>query len=425
MKKIYKYTLIAFLFIVIFSATGCATLSKESTVKKEIESLYPNSTLKSTKQSKDDGCDIKTYYFTNGKFDFEFVEYLYGASGGFTQKSSYSNYYYYLYNYLEDEFYDLQKESNVPFYVSEEKGYVYGDTKEIESFKATNNTYCILRIGDDIGDFGNFKFEIGISRYSDISDCIDLIEEIYDLVEEYIPDKEHDLFTETIKFQFITSEKYVYNEKDKNDIYSTELVCARDTLDMSSIKTWVKFLYKDLVKQELIDDSSVNVEKTNYAKLDNLVINGKQFYSSKYQASIKFIYNPEDGQYYAPVCFGYEMSYNGGVKDYFQREIIQMLYSNCNYTIDDKSHTTTYKIGNDEYKIKWTMSLLETAKDDDYMIFYKNGKDMNIKNIYKLGLSYPGAAYNRFIPLDDFADIMGLYVDDIDQDTKTVYLKSK
>ena len=125
-------------------------------------------------------------------------------------------------------------------------------------------------------------------------------------------------------------------------------------------------------------------------------------------------FNLEDKRYYAPVGFGIDIEYNGGVEDHLQREIIKAYYPDSGYAISMKEQTTTYQLGNDHY-------LIERQRDS--LTFYKNGRKLQIENYLELSSTHTGAAYFFWISVDDFASIMGMSVEKVEDDG--VYLRMK
>lgn len=125
-------------------------------------------------------------------------------------------------------------------------------------------------------------------------------------------------------------------------------------------------------------------------------------------------------QYYTIVCFGVNIEYNGGVQDYLQREILEYLYPDCNYTI--KGNVTTYDIGWPGVKVK--------KNRETYDLTFKLGLvELDIEDKAHDFLDYmgvsSGATYFRYIPVDDFASLMKLEVENIDTENGAVYLKSR
>ena len=201
--------------------------------------------------------------------------------------------------------------------------------------------------------------------------------------------------------------RITYNDKVLSDIKFKYI----DSLDIESHKNNIKyyFLYEGINNTNTSDSKVV---------LNKLYINNKEFTSDKYK--VKFVYEPTSKEYLAIVGYGLELSYNGGEKDYLQREIITN-YLNGNYTIYKALRKSKYNIGNNKYEVYFPRNNDGNIKDGYY--FKKNGKKLDIKVVDKpIYYGHTGASYFYYIKLSDWA-----YLLDCDYSIQgdTVYLTSK
>ena len=142
----------------------------------------------------------------------------------------------------------------------------------------------------------------------------------------------------------------------------------------------------------------------------DLYIDGVPYRSERYE--VCFLYNIRDGRYYTPVGFGIELDYNGGVEDYLQREIIEYYYPDAGYTISMEDQTSTYKIGSDSYLIE---------RKEDGLVFLKNEEEVPLVCEKEVSDTHPGAAYYYWVSVDDFAMLLGMTVERVDE--SGVYLR--
>ena len=221
------------------------------------------------------------------------------------------------------------------------------------------------------------------------------LEEIYRLVEDYIPKETLDWFPFEIKFWTLYGEReliVIEKQGDWDYSYYRQLLYLnfKNAVDMG--------LVKDV---ELLEEMLASIPQ-KYIRA--LYINGELYQSDRYE--IRFLYNLEDKRYYALVGFGIDIEYNGGVEDHLQREIIKSYYPDSGYSISMKEQTTSYQIGNDHY-------LIERQRDS--LTFYKNGRKLPIKNYAELSSTNTGATYFFWISVDDFASIMGMSVEKVEE----------
>lgn len=225
--------------------------------------------------------------------------------------------------------------------------------------------------------------------------------EIYRLVEDYIPKETLNWFPFEINLWTLYGERELISIEKQGD------------WDYSYYQQLLYLNFKNAVDMGLVKDVELSEEmlaSIPQKYIRALYINGEPYQSDRYE--IRFLYNLEDKRYYALVGFGIDIEYNGGVEDHLQREIIKSYYPDSGYSISMKEQTTSYQIGNDHY-------LIERQRDS--LTFYKNGRKLQIKNYTELSSTNTGATYFFWISVDDFASIMGMSVEKVEEDG--VYLR--
>lgn len=235
-----------------------------------------------------------------------------------------------------------------------------------------------------------------LKSMDEIGNGLMALQETYRLLEEYIPTQNLSWFYFNIQLKTVCGQykdltTEIRNSTDWNFDYEKELLY---------------FDFKDCVSQGLVENVALSTDLLQAIPtktLNSLHINGEQYVSDKYET--QFIYNLADKKYYTIVCFGTDIVYNGGVNDYLQKEIIEKYYPKANYTVDDSTRTSAYRIGTDKYRVR---------EKRDGLIFQKNGKILDIKSFQKISDTNTGATYYYWIEVHDFAAIMGMTVDEVD-----------
>lgn len=241
-----------------------------------------------------------------------------------------------------------------------------------------------------------------ISHMQEIDNGINAMQEVYTLIEDYIPE------TELTWFDFD-----IYLNTANFGKAQNILIKKQGDWDAPYYRQLLYMNLKDAAEQGLADGVEMPRELLDSIPqkyIRNLYINGEPYQSDNYE--ICFLYNIRDGRYYTPVGFGIELDYNGGVEDYLQREIIEFYYPDADYTISMEDETSSYKIGNDYYFVK---------RQEDGLIFLKNGNELPITCEKEISDTHTGATYYYWVSTDDFALLMGMSVDQVDE--SGVYLR--
>ena len=419
MKKILCILLI--FPMLCFTLTGCNDkLREENEIISIVEDELPNCEFVNVKSSIDDnGKEQKEYKFKNDDFEFCLIDYLSEDSFGFDTNAVSTTYLQETLKQNKEKLLKLLDDYNIKIYDKTQESF---DNEKLENFKKNEGILLIFDISEYNAYETNFSFLIG--KYKDIETIYDFIKDFYNIIEKYIPDKPFSLENFPIDIQISTKKVLNPDKYNKNSVYLLHTNFSVEGLEFDYAEKWSKYEYASAVKDGYIFDSAIDVNKVKPFKLDKLYIDGELYESERYETN--FYYNIDDEKYYTIVSFGMQFEYNGGVDDYLQREIIQKYHPKSNYTITDSKDTSEYRIGLNKYKVKWSDHGLDSVSGDrDELLFYKNGKKLDIKNIYYLGNHSAGASYNKYISVDDFAKIMEMKVEKINIEERAVYLSTK
>ena len=275
----------------------------------------------------------------------------------------------------------------------------------------SKNNYCEALFGlfqediDKIAEKYQVEVEVNdsyvwvindISHMKEIDNGINAVQEIYTLIEDYIPE------TELYWFDF----SIYLNTKNFGKAQNI-LIKKQGDWDAPYFQQLLYMNLKAAAEQGLVTKVEMPQELLDTIPqkcIRDLYINGEPYQSDKYE--ICFLYNIKDGMYYTPVGFGIELDYNGGVEDYLQREIIEFYYPDSGYTISMKDQTSSYRIGNDHYLIE---------RQEDGLVFLKNGSELSIAHEKEISDTHPGAVYYYWVSTDSFALLLGMSVDKVDE----------
>lgn len=367
-KKYYTKRIAIFLLLLfVFSLTGCGRLQSNHEIKAGIRQALPDMVI----------LDIETgkrhnqYKFKEFTIDNKGVVFTYKTEQSkdfffpvLTIANSDNDYREKLFEYFAQEIADISEKYQVEI---EDTGYI------------TNS----------------------ISDMEEIESGVKALQELYLLMEDYIPKTELDWFPFSLTLW---------------TTYGTSHIITIDKQGDFNYDYAVQFLYMNFradVDMGLVTDVKLSEEllaSIPQKYIHTLYINGKPYQSEKYE--ISFIYNLEDEKYYALAGFGIENEYNGEGEDYLQEEIIESYYPGAEYSISIKDHKSSYKIGNDLYSVE---------RKKDGLIFMKNNSILNIQSYREISGERSGATYYYWIRVDDFAEIMGMSVDKVEE--SGVYLR--
>lgn len=359
------------LLFMLLSLTSCGRLKSNYAIEAGIREILPDAVILNVEiGTRSKGHKFKRFTVDNKGIIFIFENYqatdtMFGGTVAFTE----TNYAEKLFEYFAQEIEEILKKHHIEM----------DDRISGSAINLTN------RITDMAG----------------LDASASALEEIYRLVEDYIPKETLDWFPFDIKFWTLYGERELIVIEKQGD------------WDYSYYRQLLYLNFKNAVDMGLVKDVELSEEmlaSIPQKYIRALYINGELYQSDRYE--IRFLYNLEDKRYYALVGFGIDIEYNGGVEDHLQREIIKYYYPDSGYSISMKEQTTSYKIGNDHY-------LIERQRDS--LTFYKNGRKLSIKNYTELSSTNTGATYFFWISVDDFASIMGMSVEKVGEDG--VYLR--
>lgn len=359
------------LLFMLLSLTSCGRLKSNYAIEAGIREILPDAVILNVETgTRSKGHKFKRFTVDNKGIIFIFENYqatdtMFGGTVAFTE----ANYAEKLFEYFAQEIEEILKKHHIEM----------DDRISGSAINLTN------RITDMAG----------------LDASASALEEIYRLVEDYIPKETLDWFPFDIKFWTLYGERELI------------LIEKQGDWDYSYYRQLLYLNFKNAVDMGLVKDVELSEEmlaSIPQKYIRALYINGEPYQSDRYE--IRFLYNLEDKRYYALVGFGIDIEYNGGVEDHLQREIIKYYYPDSGYSISMKDQTTSYQIGNDHY-------LIERQRDS--LTFYKNGRKLSIKNYTELSSTNTGATYFFWISVDDFASIMGMSVEKVGEDG--VYLR--
>lgn len=404
--------------LIIFTLCGCdQKIADEKKLVNTIESIVPGAKYKDMTEEKgeEEGELIHTYTFKANGVTFTVLNTLFREDYFGNLTNGYRHdYYIQLLKDNKSEIEDIAESNNIAI-VFEEM-----EKEAFQTLKEEDGVLCRMTAGT-----GDYSQDVSIGFYIDNYKQIDNVDDfLYDLKKEFqdiIQTKYHKMFKNDLTIGLylnhdIPGQEYMPNRVNYD---SMQLIKGQmDSYDMFGL--WSDYLYKNYVYEGKIIDSDVDLRKFQPYKLDKLYIDGELFKPENEKYKTEFFYNIEDEQYYTAVCYGCLFDYNGGVEDYVQREIIEKYYPNCKYEIDSKFNKTTYKIGKDKFVIDRN----DFSSTDD-LVFTKNGKTLDIKELSQINMTAPGPSYYKFIPVDDFAMLCGMKVDNINVRDGAVYLELK
>ena len=351
---------LALLALLLFVLTGCATLMEEGAVRAGVREILPGTTANGMQETTDEDGDVhRLYSFTHEGVTFTLENYQYHSAffgASFQATSTRNTYARSVYEAYEAQLAEIAER--------------HGVTIECDSDEA-------------------FRIVNEPERFSELGRGVDALEEVCGLLESYLPTAAIDWFDFSITL-------HTACEKTNR----TEVVRRGET-DYAYERELLRLNFADYIRSGEVTQLACTGEELAdipVKTLRALSINGREFTSERYDTRI--LYNLREGKYYTIVCFGTKLDYNGGVEDYLQREILESYYPDCAYTIEDG--TTIYRIGGDSYRVD---------RGEDGLTFYRNGERLPIEAVSEVDRQSTGATYYYWIPLDDFASLLGMRVE--------------
>lgn len=367
-----KQILVLFLVLLgLISLTGCANLQNNREVKAGIIKAFPDAVILQTESGKDQ----KGYRFKQYTIDNKGVVFTYK-------------------NYQKDAFFFSGTVTDFSNDYSEQLLAFFAE--EIEEI-AKKYSVQVEEIGSSI------QMENHITDMQQIGTGAQAFQEMYLLLQDYLPQT-------TLNWLDFQLDFRTFYDQNQKQLLSVE---KQGDWDYSYARNLLYLNFKADVDMGLVSNVKLSKELLDCIPqkyIRALYINEEPYQSEAYE--IEFLYNLEDERYYALVGFGIDIEYNGGVKDYLQREIIESYYPDAGYSISRKDQSSSYQIGDDHYLI---------ARQKNGLKFLKNGQDLKIKSYSQLSGTSTGAAYYYWISVDDFAALMGMSVDRVQEDGVYLY----
>ncbi len=390
-KKSLLLSVVTFLFLS-FTLSGCGNLTKPKKMIKEIEEMLPGCEVIGVNESD----RINTYTVKHNDIEFKVHNELKSGSlfGDYADFSS-------------DYFIQVLKEEKVK--------------SLLEKYDVYHN---------ELSEFP--KMEAYVTDSAELREIYDFLGEFYNCVYEYLPEKDfyHQNFSLSINYkddeneEWIASEFISVREEINCDyLFNTRLIDIKAEINTQSTDDEAK----TVITPDFFTD--VNYDSIPERFIENLYINGNKFESES--EDIKFIYRLADDTYYAPI----QTNYNYEIKDYLLKEIISSVYPDSDFTIDSESYITTYKINGNDYKLYYYSendrpslknesfnSMVDIFSNDEYR-FYRNNKKLNIYILENVDGHSTRNSLDIFIKAEDWADLMEMTVDKIDE--SGVYMSVK
>mgnify|MGYP003290571384 CR=1 FL=1 len=393
--------------------SGCSSnLFDSAKVLKLAEKNIPNVELKVSENKK--GLDFtdkgrNVYKFTNGSFDFSIENYMSKENVlGFQSNILNNDYLSNLLVYQYTDIVSLASSYNIDL-VWDTIGDTETTTATIYKRMVTNPEKAYIRI---LVSSTTIEFQVYLNNDSQIEPVYEFIYGFYGIIQEYLPPKKDNDLYFLFKLNFYTKETMLRT----TIIYPTSIMKDKTILLSCGLEVGMD---SRCLQQCYDNNVYVNSVVVNYdgefnncpAYIDRLFINGKEIELEDYS----FMYNVEDGRYYAKVYCGVEATNKGNlVGEKVQKEILELLYPDCNYTIES-GKSSSYTINGVNYKI---------SRDSGVFVFTKNGKDLKIENYDKLGENLFNREDYQLVYINDFAEILGLQLRLIDINQGIIHLEN-
>lgn len=388
--------------------SGCSSnLYDSSKVLKLAEKNIPNVELVSVESKS--GLDFEdkgrnVYKFTNGSFDFSIEnsmskENILGFQSNILNSDYLSNLLVYCYSDI------LSLASNCNIDLIYDIGGVETTTATIYKRMIDNPEKAYIRL---IVSSTTIEFQVYLNNDSQIVPVYDFIYGFYGIIQEYLPPSKDNNLYYLFKLNFYTKETML--RPDIKPIMQDKTILLSRGLELGMDSRCLQQCYdSNVYANSVVNYDGEFVGCPKY--IDRLFINGKEVELKDYS----FIYNAEDGRYYAKVYCGVAPT-NGGnlVGEKVQKGILEMLYPECAYSIES-GKSSSYVLNGELYKI---------SRGDGGFVFSKNDKDLKIENYDKLSFNPFNTENSQFIYINDFAEILGLQVRLIDINQGIIHLEN-
>ena len=415
-----RYAFSTLVILTILTLTGCGDkeLYEKEKVVEAYENTIPNAEFVGIKHT--DGYNewgVNTYTFTTGDFDFYVINDMnIDSMFGISTNDINSTYFYNLCEYLDRDLVEIANKHGLKYEL-------YKDHED-RSERTTEDTVVIKSKSIDSYLSDDLSIVFYIMDFDGLKKLQGYTADLHNILEEYmLTDTVRKLNNPEMKYTI----KYVDNEALKDmeenpkyqkwNSYYWGHIAERTEMEANRNLDYFENLYAFRVRTGEITDLKLPLDQAKQYKanmIEKLYVDGQEFISEDYNESVVFKYDTNSDSYYIRVAFGTDTTteYSTGFKDSVQKEIIEETYSNSGYTIDTEKNTSAYVINTNEYVIK-------TVDSHDKMIrAYRNGYELNID---ENSFFYASAPFT-YISVEDFATLMEMKVDKIDNEEMAVYL---
>lgn len=381
MKKIRILSVLFLTLVSVSLMSGCSAYQPDKAIDI-IEENIPNAKVIKYEEISEDGDTKKAgykYYCTNNDFEFTINDYTSTwVLAPIPVHQTTSTYTSSLLKYLDEELVSLEK-------------------------------------GHNFSHDGT-RFTLKINQLSDIYEAHGFMEKVFDIIDEYIPEKQTSVTESSISFRIKTEETSPGFFKEHEFTLNREDIAKMYPFGEDTLLEWDIDNYYDDVREGNVKDDSAdfgNYKTRKTLKIGNIYVDGKKLddFNDYYSEKLSIVYNSLDDKYYIPVGFGNSESYEG-----MERLIIEAS-SISNYESDSRHNVSTYYVGTKKYTIK-----------QNYKGVVVKGTFTNreIPSYDVINHVYSPVYSIRFISLDDFCEITGLKIDKLEYDsTAAVYFVGK
>lgn len=405
MKKIVFLSLF---FMLILSFSGCfARLENKKRIENNCEKYFPASEFVRIESKTDEKV---VYIFKTDKFEFKVQNYIMPKTSE---------------RFFPEEAYDTD-------YLDSLCCAMHNDIAGIcekYGFAFDNYFYDSLTPNKDVtyeSSYLSLNWCYGISYVyhvengEDIAKIPALMKEIEDVMSPYYPTGDCEYFEMKKSFCICCKEEKFFDEPFENSFsgnageylfrnYENTMIDDIWPFSFDDAVLTAEYNYTALIVENSIYDDSFRADNFKPRFLTELIINGEKIENEE----IYFLYNPLDGQYYFPLCFSADLTYNEMYKTYPYMEIIETYYSNSQVMILPDENKIIYDINGCSYELR----------DNEGLEIYKDGTQLMIPSYDAVNLFQTNAAFVSYISVNDFADIMEMDVEKIDETNNKIYFK--
>ncbi len=225
MKKILSFVLVfAVMMVPVFVLTGCTyeRLYSDRMVKAEVQSHFPDvEFVKSEKKELegyehfDEYVESKLYTFKNNDFEFHVYENISRGMWGL-EKDITTDYYEKLYELKKIEIDEMFGNGDIPIVFTSNE-----TIEKIDMFEEENPYCCLFGHTTINSSISSFHIYFHITEEKQIPECVDMLENLYSVVEEYLPNNKNEMVNDYFSVVFWTSNEYLPEGAHHEDYWSS------------------------------------------------------------------------------------------------------------------------------------------------------------------------------------------------------------